>query len=850
MLSDSKEDAQEWINSMKSAQEYAMSTTLLTSEWKKTSMLKNLLKTDSVFDSQIGYDVDSKSFVAISEKDDCSILNLDVEDSTGVIRRLDEIIGDKLVFVVLFRQYGCLSARQFAIKLQSYSDILEELGVQLIAVGCGSVEGTSKFKKEFSFPGEFLTDKNRSLYNKIGCRRGIKYVLSLKSLNYYKKAASEGVKSSSVDGDILQLGGAFLYARHTGIMYKHLDSYIEQHLNFNEITHMVWAYQRDNPDTAWGALPNLDLGIFSTISDANESLDGRAFHLERGYKYSNKKDIQVLNFDFFQRLFQDYDHDIWVRKLPSDYVPDGDEIGPVIIMIKKEMNSDRSALVFHKKETTRRYIYASRGSSEKDYVKYLSIKLFSKELPLIKVNPSAILEDLINYEQKCKYNEFKFGVLYARDGEVLEEEIYSHKPQSPDFEEFLDVIGETVRLKNMDGYLGGLDNKADRTGTHSVYTKFKNNDIMFHVATMIPRDSSDPTIAQKRHIGNDVIVIIFQEGQSKINLTDFQSQFNHVFAIVNKITVETKKSKSYRYKVQFVYKPGVPPSPPFLYDPPYFEIGKPFRKFFLSKLINLENMITVTAPIFKSKMSKVRDDILMNISVKAMRKENRNDSSSRNSPRAHYIESPPSSFKKLKKEPSSNDSSPMRLKLVNHNDSPNTSKEKIQYSPSQRRKTSRSHSDKANSKSEIKTEDPRRQCSEIIVNNDHTTKKSDCEPQSSKLEMGKHKEQFGQIRQMWVNIVSENSKPNLASPTKGSTKSRGREGASLKRRIIIVNKDCESENDIIPIDPTDTLEILIQKVSKEMGKKIEQLLFSDVVLRPKHVDLLQDRDKIYVIFKK
>lgn len=52
-------------------------------------------------------------------------------------------------------------------------------------------------------------------------------------------------------------------------------------------------------------------------------------------------------------------------------------------------------------------------------------------------------------------------------------------------------------------------------GTHSVYTHWRDWDIMFHVSTMLPYDEWDPAKVQRsRVIGNDVVNIIFQEGDT------------------------------------------------------------------------------------------------------------------------------------------------------------------------------------------------------------------------------------------------------------------------------------------------------------------------------------------------
>ncbi len=50
------------------------------------------------------------------------------------------------------------------------------------------------------------------------------------------------------------------------------------------------------------------------------------------------------------------------------------------------------------------------------------------------------------------------------------------------------------------------------TGTESVYTSFKNIEIMFHVSTMLPHEESDSQkLQKKRHIGNDIVCVAFLE---------------------------------------------------------------------------------------------------------------------------------------------------------------------------------------------------------------------------------------------------------------------------------------------------------------------------------------------------
>ncbi len=124
------------------------------------------------------------------------------------------------------------------------------------------------------------------------------------------------------------------------------------------------------------------------------------------------------------------------------------------------------------------------------------------------------------------------------------------------FDEFLDFLGQRVRLKGFEQYKGGLDTRGDTTGTHSVFAEYQAHEIMFHVSTMLPFTPSNRQqvrtaiyrsshlnvrdlfqLSRKRHIGNDMVTIVFQEpGALPFSPITVRSHFQHVFIIVRVIS--------------------------------------------------------------------------------------------------------------------------------------------------------------------------------------------------------------------------------------------------------------------------------------------------------------------------
>ena len=78
---------------------------------------------------------------------------------------------------------------------------------------------------------------------------------------------------------------------------------------------------------------------------------------------------------------------------------------------------------------------------------------------------------------------------------------------------FMDLIADRVRLKGFEGFRGGLDVKSNHTGNESYYTRLRDGrEIMFHVSTLLPYLTNDKQqLQRKRHVGNDMVCIVFQE---------------------------------------------------------------------------------------------------------------------------------------------------------------------------------------------------------------------------------------------------------------------------------------------------------------------------------------------------
>jgi len=113
-----------------------------------------------------------------------------------------------------------------------------------------------------------------------------------------------------------------------------------------------------------------------------------------------------------------------------------------------------------------------------------------EKIPREVVNPN-IQKDILWVEKQEGSMNFKFGVIYAKAGQIMDDELFSNESGSNHFTNFLSLLGQPVILKGWTKYRGGLDVRGNMTGEESTYTTHEEHEIMFHVSTMLPFSADD-----------------------------------------------------------------------------------------------------------------------------------------------------------------------------------------------------------------------------------------------------------------------------------------------------------------------------------------------------------------------
>ena len=151
----------------------------------------------------------------------------------------------------------------------------------------------------------------------------------------------------------------------------------------------------------------------------------------------------------------------------------------------------------------------------------------------------------------------KIGVIYVKEGQDDQKIILRNETKSEIYAEFVRGLGWPIDIATHRGYLGGLDPKQT-TGVTAPYYANSIMEVIFHEITSMPTNpSDDQQIHKKRHVGNDIVHIVYSEGTSDYAPTTITSQFNDAHVIVYPLPNGLFRIQIYRKENVQVFGPLV-----------------------------------------------------------------------------------------------------------------------------------------------------------------------------------------------------------------------------------------------------------------------------------------------------
>ena len=126
----------------------------------------------------------------------------------------------------------------------------------------------------------------------------------------------------------------------------------------------------------------------------------------------------------------------------------------------------------------------------------------------------------------------KVGIMYVALGQTHEREILGNNHGSPAYTRFLGGIGRLINLRGqVDVYAGGLD--PDEDGEYAYAWWDDIGQVLYHTATMMPNHAHDPHFDyKKRHIGNDLVRIIWNDSGMPYRFDTLTTQFQFVNIVI------------------------------------------------------------------------------------------------------------------------------------------------------------------------------------------------------------------------------------------------------------------------------------------------------------------------------
>eukprot|EP01114_Cavostelium_apophysatum_P016785 TRINITY_DN4844_c0_g1_i3.p1 TRINITY_DN4844_c0_g1~~TRINITY_DN4844_c0_g1_i3.p1 ORF type:complete len:1456 (+),score=431.48 TRINITY_DN4844_c0_g1_i3:258-4625(+) len=148
-------------------------------------------------------------------------------------------------------------------------------------------------------------------------------------------------------------------------------------------------------------------------------------------------------------------------------------------------------------------------------------------------NNKNFLLKLRNLDQTRAREIVKIGLVYVKEGQDDQQSIFRNETGSQMYNEFVGALGWPVPLATHKGYNGRLD-CAGSNGKEAIYFTSPVTEIVYHEVVRMPTVKDDPVqLQKKRHVGNDIVHIIYTENGRDYSPKTISSQFNDAHIIIN-----------------------------------------------------------------------------------------------------------------------------------------------------------------------------------------------------------------------------------------------------------------------------------------------------------------------------
>ncbi|KIK93115.1 hypothetical protein PAXRUDRAFT_145764 [Paxillus rubicundulus Ve08.2h10] len=148
------------------------------------------------------------------------------------------------------------------------------------------------------------------------------------------------------------------------------------------------------------------------------------------------------------------------------------------------------------------------------------------------IDESALPALFRNLDRTPVIDTHKVGIMYVAPGQSHELDILRNTHGSPAYTRFLEGIGRLINLRGqLDVYTGGLNSDEDGEYAYAWWDDI--GQVLFHTATMMPNAEEDAyCVNKKRHIGNDYVRIVWNDGGTPYRFDTLATQFQFLNIVI------------------------------------------------------------------------------------------------------------------------------------------------------------------------------------------------------------------------------------------------------------------------------------------------------------------------------
>ena len=139
-------------------------------------------------------------------------------------------------------------------------------------------------------------------------------------------------------------------------------------------------------------------------------------------------------------------------------------------------------------------------------------------------------------------------MLYIGEGQEDKHSIFSNNAGSRQFEAMVAGLGWEVALDTHPGFLGGLNSKC---GASAPYFATSTLEVIFHVATRMPSQTTEDMHRKTKHLGNDEVMVIWSEHGRDFRRNIIRTDFGDV-------VIEIYPQQSGLFRIGISRKANVP----------------------------------------------------------------------------------------------------------------------------------------------------------------------------------------------------------------------------------------------------------------------------------------------------